>query len=129
MFDLDIPPGNFVLFLAEDVDGALSHAELSRAADHFLRQGAVYVCAWGPRCAKHEDAFDWSALELELDPVIMTTSHADESVQDAFEFAVLVAEPAEQYRNACQSVVGVFVGNVNWYNTIAEYCDDELSGW
>jgi hypothetical protein len=51
---LRLPSSRFVLFLACDARD-LSSNTIGRAALAAIRQGAVYVCAWGPDCGRvHE---------------------------------------------------------------------------
>ena len=128
---LDLQRGAFVLFVVEDLPASATRSPLSEAAHHLLDTGAVYVCAWGPRCRAIEDVFDWAAIDRDPDgrrPIIMTTSHAEESLEEAFDFAISFAQPADEYAESCRRVIGIFIGNVTRYHVIHEYCADALSG-
>ena len=55
--DLSLTTPRFVCFIAWDARNA-SVDEISRVAVCLLRQGAVYVCAWGPNCERVHDIID-----------------------------------------------------------------------
>ncbi|MBI2202535.1 MAG: hypothetical protein HYU41_01585 [Candidatus Rokubacteria bacterium] len=115
--------------MAADVEDDSAAVEVRRIADHLLTAGAVWVCAWGPGAGRLEDIFDDAAIANDpggTKPVICTTAHADERIEEAFEFAISAALPASEYSESCRAVVAVFVGNVNWYNDTAMYLEDAL---
>jgi hypothetical protein len=75
-------------------------------AQRALAQGLVAVAAWGPNCGEVETQFDeaivgdGSAVET-VDNVILTTSHADESLDEALEFFLDVLFPATDHASQC----------------------------
>ena len=63
---------------------------ISRATGVLLDRGAVALCAWGPDCSKVETLFDTVCVDRELagtlDYLVTTTSHEDETLDDALWF-------------------------------------------
>jgi len=106
--------------------------EIFGLADKTLTAGLVYLCAWGPGCERVHDLFDEQYLTRELGPrpwgedastrkwddVLMTTSHADESLEDALWFFVHSAIPTASYRRTCTDWVMAVVGNREWEQEI-----------
>jgi hypothetical protein len=99
--ELEEPAKPFVVFTAFDAKH-LTDDKLLRFARQLLGQGCVYACSWGPEALRLHNAFDDAAINAELagqpyvdeDDVVMTTSHEDESLDDALWFAVFTAYPA-----------------------------------
>jgi hypothetical protein len=95
------PARPFVVFTAFDAT-RLTDDELLNFARLLLEQGCVYACSWGPEALRFHNAFDEAAITAELagkpyvdeGDVVMTTSHNDESLDDALWFAVFSAYPA-----------------------------------
>jgi len=58
--------------------------------DRVLPQGLAYFSTWGPDCERLHDLMDETIVECELAegtaPFLMTTWHADESLEEALEF-------------------------------------------
>ena len=121
------PPGTpFVVLLAADTASATVD-EIYRVADECLSAGAVYALAWGPGCQRMEDIFDEAVVKTGDEParpVIMTTAHPDQPLEDALDFALTVAIPNQHYE--AHHVLLAFVGNVTWYNRAHEFLEDAL---
>ncbi len=78
--------------------------EIGAMARRALDQGMAFAAAWGPGCAMMEDAFDEAIVaqrpdETEHDAVF-TTSHADESLEEALDF-FLEIDPARDHVPEC----------------------------
>lgn len=122
---LKLPSPRFACLVACDAS-ALSGPDLLTFGKQLLGQGAVYVCAWGPGCEDFEDAVDEAAVDADLSreteqPVIMTTSHADETLGEALEFLFRSACPDEAYADSCRSAVAIAVGNRSWAEEMQEW--------
>lgn len=96
----DEPVRPFVVFTALDAK-RLTDVELREFARMLLDQGCVYTCTWGKDAGRVENAFDLVATDAGLagrpyvEDVVMTTSHEDESLDDALWFAVFAAYPPD----------------------------------
>jgi hypothetical protein len=85
---LGLASPHFILLIIADATAAEKDAERA-AARRAIKQGLVFMCAWGPGCEHIEETFDWAFLELpdaQALPVLMTTQHSGESLDDAVEF-------------------------------------------
>jgi len=106
----------FVLLLAADFQAR--YCDRDRLSRRILGSGCVYFCAWGNACEHMHDWFDEALVEQELCSQslgqIMTTWHSADSLEEAVEFAVVSAEPDDQYAAGCRSVVLATVGNSEW---------------
>jgi hypothetical protein len=106
-----------VCLIAWDAQNA-SVEEISRIARGLLRQGAVYVCAWGPHCERVHDIVDEEHVgpnpSSDVSRVVMTTWHANESLAEAIRFALVDAWPDEFYAADCGSTLGLAIGSSLW---------------
>ena len=123
LISIDSPTTPFVLFVGADAT-SLSADMLYSVAAAVLANGAAYVAWWGPGCDRAEQIFDEAAVgDGSATPLdVITTSHADESIFDALEFATKSA-----VLEGSQTTVVVFAGNVHWYNE-AQNCLEDLLG-
>ncbi len=109
---LDLPSSRFVLLLAWDATDA-PVATIAGLAEAVLRQGAVYVCCWGPDCERVHDIVDECDLERNPDDEdlwVMTTWHADESLDDALWFALFTARPPAPLDRDCRALLALTIG-------------------
>lgn len=127
--DLAAIGGRFRLFLAIDASG-ISDQAIEAAAREALKQGAVYVCVWGPDCELTHDTFDHVANEAGLSSekaVIMTTWHADESLADAVEFFLRSTIPDESYADGCNDWLVVAVGRREWSEQLSQLVQELIA--
>jgi hypothetical protein len=115
LFGLSVP--HFVAFLAADFTG-IEHAAIADLGARLVSHGCVYFCIWGPDCQRAHDIIDESCTAIE--PVIMTTWHSDESLNQALWFFAFPATPEETYVNAGTGKVAICIGNDNWYASIQD---------
>jgi hypothetical protein len=112
---------NFALFLAMDAQ-TVESAELVEVARVLAGMGMVYLCAWGADCERVHDIFDQVLADREPNPtdtnVVMTTSHEDESLEEALWFFCNCAVPTQAYERTCRDWMIVAVGNKAWENRI-----------
>jgi hypothetical protein len=119
----DIQPeaAKFALFLAAD-SSALPCDQILEEASELIRKGLVYLCAWGPDCARSHDLFDEAALAVDVQPadenVIMTTWHADETLEESLWFFAHASFPAASHVPACSDWIVAIVGNSEWEKTV-----------
>jgi hypothetical protein len=62
---------------------------VEEVARQFVEDGVIFVACVGQDCDAVEDLVDWVAIEAGSPErnFILTSSHADESLEDAIEFA------------------------------------------
>lgn len=106
---LSFPGKHFVAFLAVNASGIDSET-LRKFSRWLLDQGCVYLCAWGPDCERMHDIFDGECLNV--DPVIMTTWHSQDTLDEALWFFVYSAYPDDGY--PCENGLAISLGNSDW---------------
>lgn len=104
-------PGRFIAFLAADAED-VEPAVLAGFARKLLQAGCVYFCAWGADCERVHDVFDEGCFDVE--PVIMTTWHSNESLDEALWFFLKGAVPDDQYCEPTLSALAISVGRPEW---------------
>ncbi|NDJ78464.1 MAG: hypothetical protein GYB65_19620, partial [Chloroflexi bacterium] len=98
-------------------------------AELLLDQGVVYLCAWGPDCERVHDIADerivWRELEIEpKPPVIMTTWHTDDTLDDMLWFLLNVADPDPAYEPTCHTRLALCIDNPSWAEQIERRLND-----
>ena len=85
------PGGEFVAFTAFDTAN-VSSDDLGGFAAKLVRQGCVYLCAWGPGCERLHDAVNLADINVNgPEGVVMTTWHEDDPLDEALYFALFTA--------------------------------------
>ena len=113
--DLPCAGERFSLLLV--LDEADPRADARRAWNVFatraIEQGLAYFCAWGPHCESTHDLMDETLIQHSADggkpaPFVMTSWHANESLEEAVWFATICAIDCE-IQDPCTApvVVGV----------------------
>jgi hypothetical protein len=100
-------PGFCLFFAAERV------MNIDRLARRALDQGLAFACAWGPGCAMIEDDFDEVVVGDGSRPEatdVLTTSHPDESLDEALEFFLDAVTPAPAREPLCEAWVVFAIG-------------------
>jgi len=115
LFGLSVP--HFVVFLAADFTG-VEPVTIADLGARLVRHGCVYFCIWGQDCERAHDIIDESCIAIE--PVIMTTWHSDESLDQALWLFAFNAYPDETYMNAATGKVAICIGNNRWYRSIQD---------
>lgn len=84
------------------------------ASDWLVRNGCLYMMAWGVGCSSWDDAVDHANLalfgygDIPEEAAVMTTWHADESLSEVFWFAKCCARhPVIAIRNTILVHIGV----------------------
>lgn len=110
---LRLPRTRFVCLLAMDANPVSVNA-IAETAEKLLNAGTAYFCCWGPDCERVHDIIDEVLVGRGVTPIawadVMTTWHKD-SLQEAVEFFLWSAMPADVYLPQCSSAVAIRVGN------------------
>lgn len=93
---------------------------ISTFAEMALTSGAVYLVAWGPDCERVHDIFDETHVLMKVEqpnlPRVMTTWHADESLDEALWYFVDLAQPLEP--DTARDWLAVSVERSDWSDQI-----------
>jgi len=120
---IPIPHGRFRLFVAADVTRASTEL-ISEFAYAALTSGMVYFCAWGQDCERFHDIVDELIVEDEIGAhlfagadagdTIMTTWHEADTLDEALDFFINLAEPTSGLDRNSDYWVAVCVNNSEW---------------
>jgi hypothetical protein len=119
---LEMPLPRFRLFLAADTTN-VSADDISSFAEAALSKGMVYFCSWGPGCERFHDIVDH--VRDRFDPssqndVVMTTSHSDESLEEALDFFAMCAVPSDGYAENSGYRIVMCIG-LDWADTAQKF--------
>lgn len=119
------PKRPFACFCATDAHSVPVEV-LSKFCSRVIELGCAYLCAWGPGCERVHDAMDEEAMGDDPPKTdvgcIMTTSHADESLEEALWFFLNCTVPEEDYApNGCGTAVIFSVGRSDWNAAIESH--------
>jgi hypothetical protein len=97
-----------------------SDKTLALVANWLLDAGAVYLCCWGRDCERVHDAIDDADINKNpsCEPVVMTTWHSKEPLDEAIYFALNIAWPDGEYAEGCGCVLAVCVANHEMAETV-----------
>jgi hypothetical protein len=118
----------FTLFVAANAS-AEHEIMIRRFAVEAVDAGCVYVCAWGEGCELVHDLFDFAAISA--DRFVMSTWHNDESLAEAFWFALTNAWPDdEQFPDAAAGAAVILAVEQPWLSEVRELVakQEALSG-
>lgn len=113
--ELHLPSAHTVLLIVAD-SGDVPSSVVGDAAERLFAGGLAYVCVWGPDCGRVHDIFDETHVgdgSIEPQFSFMSTSHDDESLDEALFFFLRCAIPIEADL-AAASYVAVTVGRPDW---------------
>ena len=111
----EMPSAHFVAMLALDAR-SVGSAAIEKFTRDLLKSGCAYFCAWGPDCERVHDIFDSQCDDAT--PLILTTWHADESLDEVIWSFANSTWPADEYWDSCRSGLAVSVGSVEWQHQI-----------
>jgi len=98
----DLSLGSDFLAVFVVADGTTETTEeLGEWARRALAQGLVYSCSWGPGSESVHDVVDWEELARHnydtTGPIIMTTWHDSETLDEAVDFFMVSALPDKPF--------------------------------
>ena len=127
--DLNWPPAfeisskRFRLFVAANITEVSTQA-VSDFALATLNRGMVYFCSWGHDCERFHDIVDEVIVGDDLteqkfsgpktSDVVMTTWHADETLEEALDFFAICAVPTDGFALDSDYRLVICVGNSDW---------------
>ncbi len=90
----------------------ISGAELVELAKLQIAKGVHYICCWGPNCEIGHDCFDEANVILQINENferhVMSTWHANESLEEALWFCIFNAIPDDEFLEICSTfIVGI----------------------
>jgi hypothetical protein len=109
--------GRFTSFCAMHAR-EISSPAIATFCSHLLQLGCAYLCTWGPDCERVHDIMDQEVVYgHQWDQsmgCVMTTWHADDTLQSALDFFLDCTEPDEAYApTGCDRGLIVCVGRPN----------------
>jgi hypothetical protein len=123
---IQFPSQCVVLFLAADFT-QISGADLVDLAKSLILKGVHYICCWGEESEFGHDCFEQANVILQVDDGferhVMSTWHADESLEEALWFCIFNAAPDDEYWKIC-STLAVGIGQSIGSNQLKELLDD-----
>lgn len=128
---MDLPEQNYICLLIWDAHKN-SDQEIYKVGESILLSGAKYVCSWGSGCERVHVLIDLVSVDNEInnpndrnsDAVIMTTSHEDESLEEALYFFLACTWPDEEYIEANKAGIVICVGNSVYPQVIRKALQD-----
>lgn len=112
--EIALPSKHFVCLLSWNAECA-EVAEISGLAERLLSFGCVYFCCRGAGCERVHDVVDEVMVGDGFTNVawlgVMTTWHDKDSLDDAVDFFLDSACPAERYLNECHTALAITVGD------------------
>jgi len=103
---VSVTAGKYVLVIVSERQTVSLGTKKARA---WVDAGASYVCSWGPDSEAVEETFDYASFLPEcgkpLRFTLMTTSHRDETPEEALWFAFYNAKPPDDLDHGLNSVV------------------------
>lgn len=124
--DLELPSSHSILLVAADFE-YFDSKDISDTATRLIERGNAYFCAWGEGCAKAETIWDTAATRIDPQRAFgyhfVTTSHEDDTLEEAIWFALNCAFVDESIKETC-SVVLISIDNPEWQNAIDEIRED-----
>jgi hypothetical protein len=104
----------FVCLLVWDAVTA-SVDEISSVARKLLDAGAVYISTWGQDCGRVHDIIDEVIVGPEPTdsegPVVMTTWHEREELEEAIWFVLVAAVPDQEFQTECAATLAIAIGS------------------
>jgi len=125
----EFPTSHFACFIAWDALQS-SKALVTSVVERLLYAGATYICAWGPGCNGVHDVADEAresqcgGADDRAHPVVMTTSHASDSLQDALWVFLFLTFPDERFEEPTRSGLAITIGNSVWEEQIRQALQD-----
>lgn len=100
----------------------LSVDEIAKFARKLIDNGCAYFCCWGDDCERVHDIFDeeWvgNGFDNTSNDTIMTTWHADDTLEEFVEFSLLHTRPTSKFENDCNALIAIVIDDAEHASTI-----------
>jgi hypothetical protein len=117
---IQLPSEHFACFIAWNSKNN-SIQEISDLIETLIKNGAAYFCIWGNDCERVEEICDEiDSLNSPDDSVIMTTSHQNDSIEDALYFFLTLSYPHKYYETTLNSSLAISISNNNYFKIIQD---------
>ncbi len=129
---IELPSSHFACLLAWDASRVATDSVFS-VAERLLRSGASYFVCWGPDSERVEGIIDDITIHpgydfgVPHDSCIMTTSHGDESLEEALWFFLSSAWPDDHYVESTRAALAISIGSLKWAQEISAALADVRS--
>lgn len=139
--NLNLGSARFACLVAWDARG-VGWERVSNFVNRLMDQGLVYICAWGPDCARVHDIFEEEEVVRQLDKeelegvklsteqdkehegIYMSTWHDKEPLSETIEFVLSFTQPDEAYAAGCDSTLAIVIGSAEWAAEVREAFKD-----
>lgn len=98
-------------------------ADISWVEEKLLEKGNLYFCAWGNDCERAHDIYDEIIAVTDVQDLIMTTWHDDESIDDALWYVLYNAHLHDKKDDDCSTII-VSVDNPVWEENLLNNLSD-----
>ena len=106
----------FIAMLVWDAERA-GDREVLPLARKLINAGCACIWCWGGGCERVHDLFDeaWVAdvVDDETENVLMTTWHADETLDSFIYFALRRTKVTSKYAGECRTSIALVIGDTN----------------
>ena len=100
----------------------LSADNIAKVARNLIDSGCAYFCCWGDDCERVHDIFDeeWvgDGFNSHSDDTILTTWHADDTLEQFIEFSLLHTQPTPGYEDECNALIAIVIDDAEHASTI-----------
>ncbi len=124
--DIDVESKYFGTFIAWDARSSM-HNEIASFVKTLIDAGCVSFVCWGPDCQRVHDIADECDPYKDNDSVIMTTWHADESLDDAVWYFLNTMFAMADFEPVFRSSLAISVGSEPWASSIRAALRDPRS--
>ncbi|MBL8811041.1 MAG: hypothetical protein JNM43_12755 [Planctomycetaceae bacterium] len=109
---IESPSRYFVSMLIWDAAN-VEAIDITRLARKLIDSGCAYACFWGDDCERVHDLFDSEWISNGFDPAsndtIMTTWHANDSLDEFIYFSLQHTQPTAKYQPECNTVIAIVI--------------------
>jgi hypothetical protein len=114
---IDVGSKYFGTLIAWDARGVPAE-EVASLAEALMESGCTYFVCWGPDCERVHDIVDECRESNASRIGILTTWHADETLDDAVWVFLNTTVPDPLFENQFHSSVAITIGSPSWASVV-----------